>query len=132
MIFNRINNFTKLYNLRTFTTTRPLLLKQYTDTHEWFKTNSKTNITKVGLTNTVIQDFGELIYAEPSCDENDLVNKNDELILIESVKAADGINAPFDCKVIDINYKLLDTLDIANSNPECEDSSWFIKIEKQE
>lgn len=133
MISNTVKHYTKFYNLRTFITNRPILSKQYTDTHEWFKTNSKTNITKLGISHRpFLEDFGELVYAEPRYNKNDLVNKDDELILIESVKAFDFINAPFDCKIIDINYKLLDTLDIANSNPECQDSSWFIKLEKQE
>jgi glycine cleavage system H protein len=102
--------------------------KQYTETHEWLKSSQK--YTKVGITQKVIEDFGEIIYAEPICNIDDTIKKGEGLVLIESVKAVEEIKSPFDCKIISINDELYGNLAIVNKNPECEDLGWFIEIQK--
>ena len=54
--------------------------------------------------------MGKIVYVEFLVNKNENVSKDEELVLLESVKAVANIKAPFDCIIKDIN---LDT--IANS-----------------
>ena len=102
--------------------------KAYTNSGEWLvKVN---DYYKIGLTENSASELGELVYLEFDKDIGELVGDEEDLVIIESVKASASVLAPFDCKVIGHNNKLIDDLEIINKNPECEDSSWIIKVRK--
>ena len=53
------------------------------------------------------------------------------MVIIESIKAAESIEAPYDCILLENNNLLEDNLDnTINLDPECEDNSWIVKIKK--
>ena len=100
----------------------------YTETHEWLS-QSKEN-TKIGLSKNAIEQLGDLIYVEPNHEKGDIVYQNDELVVIESIKAVDSIKAPYDCIIIENNENINEVIDSINENPECVDNSWIIKIDE--
>ena len=102
--------------------------KTYTDTDEWLYTDGKEY--RIGLTQNAIDQLGELVYIEYDCEEGYKKNEDSELVLLESVKAANCIKAPHECIVDEINTEIENNLDIVNKNPEDTENSWFVKFRK--
>jgi glycine cleavage system H protein len=59
-------------------------------------------------------------------DEGITVSKDDEVVVIESVKAASDILAPLDGEIIEINEALSDEPNKVNEDPMGE--AWFFKM----
>ena len=102
--------------------------KKYTDSGEWMiKVN---DYYKIGLTENSASELGELVYLEFDKDITEIVENGEDLAIIESVKASASIIAPFDCEIVSHNNQLIDALETINENPECENSSWIVKVRK--
>ena len=101
--------------------------KTYLESHDWL---SGEKIQKIGISNKAIEELGELIYVDYCVDKKQKLNMNEELVSIESIKAVNAINAPYDCEVININEDIMNNLDYLNNNPECEENSWFLELKK--
>lgn len=97
----------------------------YTETGEWVK--KENNLSYIGLTKDSIEKLSEIVYIEPLVDVEDLVEKDTELIAIESVKATATINSQDDCLIIEFNHELFEDLDTLNKNPEDVDNCWIVK-----
>ena len=54
------------------------------------------------------------------------VSKDDEVVVIESVKAASDILAPIDGEIIEVNGALTDNPGMVNDDPQGE--AWFFKM----
>lgn len=99
--------------------------KIYTPNEEWIL--DKICSTEIGITNKAIEELGELVYIDFTNKKGDIIKENDELVNIESVKASESINAPYDCILLENNYILEQNLESINKNPE---DTWIIKIDK--
>ena len=106
-----------------------VLKKEILPNDEWIK--RETNGIKFGITENAIIQMGELVYLEFNNSPDDYIKKDEELVIIESVKSVQILGAPFDCRIIDNNLNLEESLESINSNPECEDNSWLVKIEEK-
>lgn len=104
--------------------------KIYTPTHEWILECEKYK--KIGISNEAVNQLNEIIYLEYNCEKGDNIEDEDqsELIVIESVKAVAHVNLPENSTIYELNHNLIDNLDQLNNDPECEDNSWIVKIEK--
>jgi glycine cleavage system H protein len=117
-----------LNNNKRFSTTPVFLNKEYTESGEWiFK---EEDYYKIGLTEKSANELGELVYLEFDKLVGDVTEFGEDLVIIESVKASASVYAPFNCEVIENNDKLVDNLELINQLPECEDSSWLLKVRK--
>lgn len=116
-------------NIRCIKTTTVLRSKEFTDSEEWLLHTPE--YTKIGLTKNAIEQLGELVFIEYLNEPGDSLDKGDEPVTIESVKAVNGIILPFDCKLVENNEIHLDDLENLNENPECEENSWIIKVKKE-
>ena len=97
--------------------------KKYTKEHEWVEINGDT--ATVGITNHAQESLGDIVFIDlPTVGKE--VKSNEELCVIESVKAASDIYAPIDGEVIDINNNLSDDASIVNQDPE--NSGWIFKM----
>jgi len=114
--------------LRTLKTHSTVFNKTYTETYEWLLKENENY--KIGLSKYAIEELGDLVYIEFPLENGDIVNKGEELVIVESVKATATINAPFDCVVIENNNDLEENIDVINEDSECENSSWFLKIKE--
>ena len=117
-------------NTRLLKTTAVLKDKEYTDNEEWLLHTPE--YTKIGLTKNAVEQLGELVFIDYLNESGDSLDKGDESVTIESVKAVESIIIPFDCKLVENNEIHLDDLENLNENPECEENSWIIKVKKQE
>ncbi|MGS2718685.1 glycine cleavage system protein GcvH [Eionea flava] len=99
-------------------------MRKYTEDHEWLEIEG--DVATVGITEHASTQLGDLVYVElPEIDTD--VNTGDEIVVIESVKAAGEVLAPCDGKIIAINEALVDDAEIVSNNPESD--GWFFKIQ---
>jgi glycine cleavage system H protein len=97
--------------------------KKYTKEHEWVEVDGDT--ATVGITNHAQESLGDIVFIDlPTVGKE--VKSNEELCVIESVKAASDIYAPIDGEVIEINNNLNDDASIVNQDPENE--GWIFKM----
>ena len=97
--------------------------KKYTEKHEWIEVNS--DIATVGITKHAQESLGDIVFIDlPTVGKE--VKSNEELCVIESVKAASDIYAPIDGKIIEINNNLSDDASIVNQDAEKE--GWIFKM----
>jgi glycine cleavage system H protein len=54
------------------------------------------------------------------------VEKDDDVVVIESVKAASDIAAPIDGEIVEINQDIVDTPTLVNEDPL--GKAWFFKM----
>ena len=97
--------------------------KKYTKEHEWVEVDGDT--ATVGITNHAQESLGDIVFIDlPTVGKE--VKWNEELCVIESVKAASDIYAPIDGEVIEINNNLNDDASIVNQDPEKD--GWIFKM----
>ena len=123
---NRLVQINKL-GIRFFRTSPIINSKIYTDTHEWFI--KENNTIKIGLANSAIENMSELVYLEYPSSINDNISKDEDIVILESVKSVESIKAPFDCKIVDQNTSLENDLDDINRDPE-DVNNWIIEIKE--
>ncbi len=96
----------------------------YTDSHEWIKTEGQ--IATVGITEKAREEIGEVVYLQlPKVGDN--VRKGDEIIVLESTKAAVDICTPVSGKITEVNSNALEHI---NTSPEAE--GWLFKLSQHE
>ncbi len=96
---------------------------KYSQSHEWVKIENDTAI--VGISNHAQELLGDIVYVElPQIEQN--IIKNDNIGVIESVKAASDIYSPISGEVIAINDQIINDPTIINKNPESD--GWLFKV----
>ena len=78
---------------------------RYTEEHEWLKQDGEEVI--VGITEHAAEQLGDLVFVELP-EEGTTVVKGDEVVTIESVKAASDITAPLDGQITDVNAAIVE------------------------
>ena len=96
---------------------------KFTEEHEWLRTEG--DIVVVGITEHASTQLGDVVFVELP-EEGTTVSKDDEIVVIESVKAASDILAPLDGEIIEINGALSDEPSKVNEDPMGE--AWFFKM----
>ncbi|MEM9130665.1 MAG: glycine cleavage system protein GcvH [Pseudomonadota bacterium] len=79
----------------------------------------------VGITQHAAEQLGDIVFVELP-DVGATVSKDDEIVVIESVKAASDILAPLDGEIVEVNEALADTPGKVNEDPMGD--GWFFKI----
>ena len=96
---------------------------KFTEEHEWLRTEG--DIVVVGITEHASTQLGDVVFVELP-EEGLMVSKDDEIVVIESVKAASDILAPLDGEIIEINEALSDEPSKVNEDPTGD--AWFFKM----
>jgi glycine cleavage system H protein len=97
---------------------------KYTEDHEWLRVEGDDTIV-VGITEHAATQLGDVVFVElPDVDA--MVGAGDEVVVIESVKAASDILAPVDGEIIEVNAKLAENPGLVNADPL--GAGWFFKI----
>jgi glycine cleavage system H protein len=96
---------------------------KFTEEHEWLRIEG--DIVVVGITEHASTQLGDVVFVELP-EEGLTVSKDDEIVVIESVKAASDISAPLDGEIIEVNEALSDEPSKVNEDPMGE--AWFFKI----
>ncbi len=96
---------------------------KYTEEHEWLRVEGDHVV--VGITEHAAEQLGDVVFVElPEPDTH--VSKDDEVVVIESVKAASDILAPIDGEITEVNTALAEDPGKVNEDPEGD--AWFFKM----
>uniref|UniRef100_A0A5K3FWF2 Glycine cleavage system H protein n=1 Tax=Mesocestoides corti TaxID=53468 RepID=A0A5K3FWF2_MESCO len=88
---------------------------RYSNRHEWVKV--ERNICTVGLSEYASKQLGDVVYIElPQIDAK--LHKDDEVGVVESVKAATELYSPVGGTVKHINTKVVDKPSLLNKSPQ--------------
>ena len=96
---------------------------KFTEEHEWLELDGDT--VKVGITDYAAEQLGDIVFVELP-DVGISVTKGQEIVVIESVKAASDILAPLDGEITEINDAIVDDPSMVNNDPTGE--AWFFKM----
>ena len=95
----------------------------YSEEHEWITVDGNTGT--VGITDFAQEQLGDIVFAEVT-KVNEEVTKDEEVAVVESVKAASDIFSPVSGLISEVNVLLEDTPETINSDPL--DNGWIFKI----
>jgi glycine cleavage system H protein len=96
---------------------------KYTEEHEWLRPEG--DLVVVGITAHASAQLGDIVYIElPEAGAG--IARDDEIVLIESVKAASDICAPLDGEVVEVNERIIEEPAKVNEDPLGE--GWFFKM----
>ena len=95
----------------------------YSEEHEWIVVDGNTGT--VGITDFAQEQLGDIVFAEVT-KENEEVTKDDEVAVVESVKAASDIFSPVSGRISEVNVLLESAPETINSDPL--ENGWIFKI----
>ena len=95
----------------------------YSEEHEWITVDG--NSGTVGITDFAQEQLGDIVFAEVT-KENEEVTKDDEVAVVESVKAASDIFSPVSGRISEVNVLLENAPETINSDPL--ENGWIFKI----
>jgi glycine cleavage system H protein len=96
---------------------------KFTEEHEWLKLDGDEVI--VGITEHAAEQLGDLVFVELPA-EGKTVVKGEEIVTIESVKAASDIAAPLDGQITEVNPAIVENPALVNEDPM--ENGWFFKM----
>jgi glycine cleavage system H protein len=96
---------------------------KYTEEHEWVRRDGDEVV--VGITEYATEQLGDLVFVELP-EEGATVVKGDEIVTIESVKAASDILAPLDGTITEVNTAIVATPGLVNEDPL--EAGWFFRM----
>lgn len=96
---------------------------KFTEEHEWLKVDG--DLVIVGITEHAATQLGDIVFVDLPA-PGTAITKDDEIVVIESVKAASDILAPMDGEIVEVNEALADNAALVNDDPM--EEGWFFKM----
>ncbi len=97
---------------------------KFVDTHEWVSA-VKDNVVTVGITHHAQELLGDLVYVElPAVGK--VINFNEVIGVVESVKAASDLYSPISGEIIELNQEVINDPTLANTDPH--GKGWLFKV----
>ena len=96
---------------------------KFTGEHEWLL--SEGDLIVVGISEHAAEQLGDVVFVELPEPGTEIV-KDEEIVVIESVKAASDILAPLDGVIVEVNQAIVETPAMVNDDPQGE--AWFFKM----
>ncbi|MET4127924.1 glycine cleavage system protein GcvH [Roseovarius sp. MBR-6] len=100
---------------------------KFTEEHEWLRVEG--DLVVVGITEHAAEQLGDVVFVDLP-EVGKAVTKDDEVVVIESVKAASDILAPIDGEIVEVNEMLADEPGKVNDDPMGD--AWFFKIKPED
>lgn len=95
----------------------------YTESHEWVKVTNST--ATIGVSQFAQSELGDIVYVElPEVGAK--VELGQEVVVLESTKAAADVYSPISGEVVEVNQNLKDHSELINESPE--DTGWLLKL----
>ena len=95
----------------------------YTEDHEWIAVDG--DIGTVGITNFAQEQLGDVVFVELP-ETGRVVEKGDEVAVVESVKAASEVYSPISGEITEVNDRIVEEPALVNA--EAESGAWFVKV----
>lgn len=97
---------------------------RYTEQHEWVKLDGA--IAWIGITDYAQEALGDITFVElPPLGR--MAQQGDEIVVVESTKAASDVYAPVSGKIVAVNSAVEEEPERLNDDPF--DQGWLVKIE---
>ncbi|MBN4066745.1 glycine cleavage system protein GcvH, partial [Simkania negevensis] len=94
---------------------------KFTESHEWIDEDEG----RIGISDYAQSELGEIVYVElPEVGSH--VDKGDEVVVLESTKAAADVYSPASGTIVEVNNDLADSPDLVNTNPY--GTGWLLQI----
>ncbi len=100
---------------------------KFTEDHEWLRVDD--DVVVVGITEHASTQLGDVVFVELP-EVGTQVAAGDEIVVIESVKAASDIVAPLDGEIVEVNDAIVDEPGKVNEDPLGE--AWFFKMKVED
>ncbi len=100
---------------------------KYTEEHEWLRVEG--DLVVVGITEHASEQLGDVVFVELP-ETGTEVAKDEEVAVIESVKAASDILAPVDGEIVEVNDAIVETPGLVNEDPTGD--GWFFKMKVED
>ncbi|HKK14635.1 MAG TPA: glycine cleavage system protein GcvH [Gammaproteobacteria bacterium] len=97
---------------------------KYTKTHEWLRPEDDGTVT-MGVTEHAQDQLGDMVYVELP-EQGQALQAEDACAVVESVKAASDVYAPFEGEVVAVNDALGDSPEKVNQAPYGD--GWLMRI----
>lgn len=98
---------------------------KFKTSHEWVRVEQDGTVT-VGISDHAQDLLGDIVFVELP-DIGTQMNAEDEVAIVESVKAASDVYSPVSGEIIEVNELLLDNPETVNESPYSD--GWFYKIQ---
>ncbi|HEX4497037.1 MAG TPA: glycine cleavage system protein GcvH [Thermoanaerobaculia bacterium] len=95
----------------------------YSREHEWLRVED--DLCVLGITEFAQHELGEVVFVELP-EVGQVVDANDELGTIESVKAVAEFYSPVAGEVVEVNEAVVDDPELLNDDPQGD--GWLIKV----
>ena len=100
---------------------------KYIEEYEWLRVEG--DVVVMGITGHASEQLGDVVFVDlPEPDTE--VTKDEEVAVIESVKAASDILAPVDGTIVEVNEALADNPGMVNEDPL--GKGWFFKMKLED
>lgn len=96
---------------------------RYAKTHEWMR--HEENLVVVGISDAAQDLLSDVVYVELP-EPGRAVTAGEAVAVVESVKAAEEVNAPVSGVIAEVNDALVDKPELVNEQPY---AAWFFKIQ---
>jgi glycine cleavage system H protein len=100
-----------------------MAVERYTEEHEWVRVQGTT--ATCGISEYAQDQLGDVVFVDLP-EIGMMVSQNDEIAVVESVKAASDIYAPVSGEVIAVNEAVADAPETVNT--DALGSGWLFKI----
>lgn len=101
---------------------------QYSESHEWVREEEDGTVT-IGITDHAQTQLGDLVYVEVP-EPGRTVHANEDLAVVESVKAASDVYSPVGGEVVAVNGALTDAPELVNRDPYGE--GWLVRLRPED
>jgi glycine cleavage system H protein len=95
---------------------------KYAKTHEWVRIED--GIAVVGISAAAQDMLSDVVFVELP-EVGSQISAGDQVAVVESVKAAEDVNAPISGEVVEVNSDLEDEPEEVNTDPY---GAWFFKV----
>jgi glycine cleavage system H protein len=99
------------------------VMLKFSEDHEWARLDAE--ICSVGISPHAVEQLGDIVFVELP-EIGTIIDKGDEVAVIESVKAASDIYSPAAGQITDVNNALLN--DLSSITPESAMENWLFKL----
>ncbi|MDO9543068.1 MAG: glycine cleavage system protein GcvH [Kiritimatiellia bacterium] len=97
--------------------------RKYTKTHEWARPND--DLVEVGITDFAQHQLSDITYVElPETGRH--FSAGEEMVVVESIKAAADVYAPVSGTIMEVNSSLADNPGVINTDPH--GAGWLVQI----
>lgn len=100
-------------------------MKKYTDTHEWISFDPEAKTARIGITEEGQSELGEIVFVSLPL-PNQIISRGEEVVIVESSKAATAIDSPLSGRITAINTALEKNPSLLNQSAE--EEGWLFQM----